>query len=349
MFDPAAWLHSGRDAVIAGLPLRPRPHPQARNLVLATSMGQASVFYLEGDKQSEWMLKKFHPGRAPDAAYVGAIRALVPRERGFEAGSERRCLTAGMVSPGGYTSPDFTAWIEGTVLMPRVDASAWSDFLSELRDGALDLDVTARIAIAEQLCAKVAALEAGRVAHRDLSATNVMIDAARSVHIIDWDSLYAPSLQMPANTTVGSNGYIAPFVRAAADDPRATWTAGADRFALAVLALETFAADAGCTFSGDGCLLEQEEIHARSGPTLDAALRAAGARAKEVVRLFDEALAAAAPRECPSPRDWLRAVGRSRPRTTATPLRRPGFVALDRGTFVALDSSRFTRLSHEEP
>ena len=81
-----------------------------------------------------WMLKKFHPGRAPDASYVGAIGSLVPQEPGFEAGWERRCLTAAMVASAAYTSPDFVAWIEGTVLMPRVRASSWSDFLSELCD-----------------------------------------------------------------------------------------------------------------------------------------------------------------------------------------------------------------------
>ena len=346
MFNPADWLHSGQDAVVAGLRLRPRPHPQSRHLPLATSMGQAAVFYLDGDGQREWMLKKFHPGRAPDAAYVAAIRSLVPREAGFESGSERRCLIGSMVSSAGYTAHDFVAWIEGTILMPRVRASAWSDFLGELRDGTIDLDVPARLGIAEDFCKKVEALEAGRVAHRDLSATNVMLDDEHAIHFIDWDSLYAPSLRMPANTTIGTNGYTAPYMREAGDDPRASWTAGADRFALAVLVLETFAAQRGCAFTGDGCLLEQEEIHARRGLTLDAATAAAGARAKDVIPLFAKALAAKTPRECPGPRQWFRALKRSRPRRARAAARpQPGFVSLDRGMFVSLDRSRFVGLT----
>ena len=151
---------------------------------------------------------------------------------------------------------------------------------------------------------------------------------------------------MPANTTIGTNGYVAPFVREAGDDPQVTWTAGADRFALAVLLLETFAAQAGCAFAGDGSLLDQDEIQVRAGATLDRALAAAEPRAAEVARLFPKVLAASAPGDCPSPRDWLRAVHRSRPRATRIPMRSPtGFVPLDVGAFVALDSSRFVRLT----
>ncbi len=344
MFDPADWLQSGRDAEVNGLLLRPRAHPQNRAMPLATSLGQATVFYLDGDRGREWMLKKFNPGRAPDAAYVGAIRALVPRETGFESGWGRQCLTGSMVSPHGYTSAAFAAWIEGTILMPRVRASSWSDFLGELRDGATDADLPARISIAEDLCRKVAALEEARLAHRDLSATNVMIDGRHAIHFIDWDSLFAPSLRMPSNTPFGTPGYTAPYMREADDDPAASWMAGADRFALAVLVLETFAAQRGCAFAGDGCLLEQYEIHARSGATLDAAVAAAGARASHVVALFEKALAAKAPRECPGPREWFRALHRSRPRVSRVPTRPlAGFVTLDPRKFVALDPSRFVR------
>lgn len=349
MFNPADWLQSVRDAVVAGIPLRPRPHPNSRHLPLASSMGQAEVFFLDGDGR-EWMLKKFHPGRAPDAAYVSAIRSLVPHEPGFESGSERRCLDPSMVSPAGYTSPGFLEWIEGTILMPRVRASSWSDFLADQRDGTIDLDVATRVAVAQNVCAKVAALEEGRVAHRDLSATNVMIDDQRAVHLIDWDSLFAPSLRMPANTTIGTNGYTPPYMREAGDDPRASWTAGADRFALAVLVLETFAAQRGCAFTGDGSLLEQNEIYARSGATLDAATAAAAGRTRDVVALFLKALDAKAPRECPGPRDWFRVLQRNRPRIPRAPIRtQSGFVPFDRSMFVSLDRSRFIDLPAEEP
>lgn len=344
MFDPAEWLLSGREAVVNGLPLRLRPHSHNRAMPLATSLGQATVFYLDGNRGREWMLKKFHPGRAPDAAYIGAIRTLVPHESGFESGLERQCLAASMVSPHGYSSAAFATWLEGTILMPRVRASSWSDFLGNVREGAVDTDLPDRIRIAEDFCRKVEALEEASLAHRDLSATNVMIDGQRSIHFIDWDSLYAPSLRMPPNTTIGTAGYTAPYMAEMGDDPAASWTQGADRFALAVLVLETFAAQRDCSFAGDGCLLEQNEIQARCGKTIDAALSAAAARERQVVVLFQRALAAKAPLQCPSPREWFRVLHRRARSLTAAARPLSGFITLDRGTFVALDPSRFVAL-----
>lgn len=346
MFNPIDWLHSGRDAAINGLLLRPRAHPNLKTFVLSATMGQATVYLLEGNGDREWMLKKFHPGRSPDTAYVTAIRSLVPRVAGFEAGWERQCLTGSMVAAAGYTSSEFVEWIDGTILMPRVQASSWADYLGEQRDGIADPDTSTRAAVAEGLCHAAQAIEEARVAHRDLSATNVMIDAGRAIHLIDWDSLFAPSLRMPANTTIGTNGYVPPFVREAGDDPASTWMAGADRFALAVLVLETFAAQTGCAFCGDGGLLDQDQINARAGATLQAALSAAGARAKEIPQLFARALAAQAPKDCPTPRAWLRALSRSRPRPSRARAVLPSaFVTLDRNAFVKLELSRFSRLS----
>jgi hypothetical protein len=151
---------------------------------------------------------------------------------------------------------------------------------------------------------------------------------------------------MPANTTIGTNGFIAPFVREHGDDPAATWMTGGDRFALAVLVLETFAAEAGCAFNGDGCLLDQDEIQARAGATLDRAFAAAAPRAPEAVSLFARALAAATPRDCPTPQQWLRCLERNRSRAARTISgTRTGFVHLDPAAFVALDPTRFIPLS----
>jgi hypothetical protein len=347
MFDPKDWLESGRAAVVDGLALRPQPHSCSARLVLSMSKGQAAVYYLRDDHQGEWMLKKFHTGRAPDAANVLAVQSLVPRDKGFEAAYLRRCLRRDMASRTGYSPTEFIDWIDGTVLMPRVMAADWSEVLGNMRDGGTDLSLGDRVTLAENLCTRVEVLEEAQLAHRDLSATNVMVDASLGIHLIDWDSLYAPSLQMPANTTVITNGYAAPFIRDRNEDPAATWTAGGDRFAMAVLVLEAFAADSGCAFTGDGGLLDQAEINARGGAGIGRALDAAARCTNFVEPLFMRALCARTALDCPSPREWqqsLRQVVAARRRAQGKPAE-GHFVQLDMSVFVQLDHSRFAILS----
>jgi hypothetical protein len=347
MFDPKDWLMSGRAAVVDGLALRPQPHSHSAHMVLATSKGQAAVYYLRDNGQGEWMLKKFHPGRAPDAANVLAVQSLVPRESGFEAAFLRRCLRGSMLLRTGYAPPEFIDWINGTLLMPRIIAADWSEVVGNVRDGQTDLSLGDRVTLAENLCAKVEVLERAELAHRDLSATNVMADASHGIHLIDWDSLYAPSLRMPANTTAGTDGYTAPFVRDGNDDPAATWTIGGDRFALAVLILEAFAAAPGCPLTGDGGgLLEQSQLNTRGGPGIRDALDTAARHTSVVEPLFMRALHARAALDCPSPREWqqsLRQIVATRHRAQSQPAS-GHFVPLDMDVFVQLDHSRFSNL-----
>lgn len=346
MPDLKDWLDSGHAAVIDGLALRPQPHPYSARMVLSTSKGQAEVYYLRDDVRGEWMLKKFHPGCAPDPANILAVQSLVPRDKGFEAAYLRRCLRRDMVSRTGYSPPELIEWIDGTILMPRVIAADWSEVVGNVRDGTRDLSLADRVTLAENLCARVEVLEEVQLAHRDLSATNVMLDTFLGIHLIDWDSLYSPSLQMPANTTVFTTGYAAPFIRERNDDPVSTWTSGGDRFALAVLILELFAAEPGCALTGDGGLLDQIELNARGGAGIGQALDAAAGRTSVVEPLFQRALQARAAIDCPSPREWLHALHQiviTRQSTRSQPAS-PHFVLLDLNLFVQLDHSRFINL-----
>jgi hypothetical protein len=152
---------------------------------------------------------------------------------------------------------------------------------------------------------------------------------------------------MPANTTVGTEGYGAPFIRERNNDPASTWTVGGDRFALAVLILEVFAADLGCPLTGDGGgLIEQSELNARGGPGIRQALDAAARHTGVVEPLFLQALQARVARDCPSPSDWTRSLrGIAAVRSGAAVQPALGnFVPLDLRVFVPLDRSRFTPL-----
>jgi hypothetical protein len=152
---------------------------------------------------------------------------------------------------------------------------------------------------------------------------------------------------MPANTTAGTDGYTSPFVRDGNDDPAATWTVGGDRFALAVLILEAFAAAPGCAMTGDGGgLIEQSELNARGGPGIRVALDSAAHHASIVEPLFMRALQARAALDCPSPREWqqsLRQIAAAR-RRAQSQLVAGNFVPLDTSVFIQLDHSRFTSL-----
>src|ERR1051326_767777 len=159
MFDPKEWLDSGRSAGIDGLGLRPQRHRACSQMVLASSRWQAAVYCLLDDGQGEWRLKKFHPGRAPDPAHVLAVQSLVPRHPGFESAFLRRCIRRDAVSRTGYSPAEFIDWIDGTVLMPRVIAADWSEFLEKVRQGIADPSLGDRVTVREHLCKAVAAPE----------------------------------------------------------------------------------------------------------------------------------------------------------------------------------------------
>jgi serine/threonine protein kinase len=270
--------------------------------------GQATAYVLADRQNRGWILKKFLPGRDPEVAYIRAIRGLVPNETGFESGSQRRILTSHAVGRG-FGTPEFTEWVEKTILMPRVGGMDWVDLGDRLRDGTTTLSEDARAAICRSLVSLVRALERVGISHRDLSITNVFIvPATWTVHLIDWDALYHSSLALPSNTTVGTPGYTAPFVMTAAgEDARKSWCPHADRFAMALLCAEFLMLDRGSGLTHDGGLFEQSDLYARRGQTIRQMLLALTARYPAVGRLLDRALHAETFADCPSPDEWLAA------------------------------------------
>ncbi len=301
-----AWLLGGRRVSIEGIDLL----PQKNNLFFkdtpfVIARGQAQAFYLTDAAGRVWILKKFLPGRTPDAQYVRAIRALVPQHPGFESGYQRRVLARASVAAS--PSADFDSWVENTILMPQVGGSDWAYIADRVREGALSLSREQRLLLCKSLSEKVRVLETNGLSHRDLSSTNIFIDtAAWEVHLIDWDSLFHPSLTIPPNTTYGTNGYVAPFVRAAgSEDPRVTWAPGADRFSLAVLNAEFLSVGQNSPVTGDGGLLDQDEIFARGGRGIDQTAAALRRDFPGALALFERALRADRFEQCPEPGEWI--------------------------------------------
>jgi serine/threonine protein kinase len=255
----------------------------------------------------QWIIKKFHPGRSPDAGYLAAVRALIPVEPGFASGSGRRVLARTDVRGEG-TGQQLAEWCAGTILMPKVAGIDWAAAADRLRTRSLALSREARALLCRNLARAIQQLERAGSSHRDLSTGNVYLDPSTlEIALIDWDSLYHPSLTMPANTTCGSLGYIAPFVyRGGAIDAATTWGPGADRFALAICCVEFLLMGPDSPLAGDGGMFTQEELRRGAGVNLDAARATLRREAPVAAQFFERALAATSYAACPTPVEWER-------------------------------------------
>jgi serine/threonine protein kinase len=300
------WLKSGKYACIEGIKVRPKESQLLRGCPVVVARGQAAAYFLSDDKNGQWILKKFLPGRNPDIRYIEAIQAIIPRTAGFESGHQRRILHHGSLSRSGYYSSEFLSWIYYTVLMPRIPGWDWAYLADQIRDGVVNLTREQRLLICKNLSEKAALLEKNEIAHRDLSATNVFIDAKSwQVHLIDWDSIYHSQLSMPPNTTYGTSGYVAPYVRLnRVEDPKVTWRALSDRFSLAILNTEFLLVKKDSPLTGDGGMFDQQEIYRADGPGIRKILREARNQFPDAARMLERALAARSCDECPSPDEW---------------------------------------------
>ena len=298
------WFESGQPAVIAGQQMWPRPHPSL-NVPLEVTQGQAAAYWLDSD-DGHWVLKVFLPARRPQRQYVDEIADCIPRLPVLRCGAERRVLASQDLgtAPGTFASPELAAWLEGTVLMPRLLGQAWGDILVGIADGRTRLTLRERIAVARQLVEAIAILEVLDISHRDLSATNVLVELAgeRPIFIIDWDSVFHPSLTFQTNATVGTAGYIAPWLDG---DGGRSWRPHADRFALAICMAEMLSVRQGTALHGDGTLFDQDQL-GRNSMALEATTGALAATSSKLSSLFRTAWGASSFDDCPAASDWLR-------------------------------------------
>jgi serine/threonine protein kinase len=300
------WLLSKRRASIEGVDLLPQENLFLKGNPLVIARGQAQAFYLHDANKRVWILKKFLPGRNPDAQYIKAIQALIPPQTGFESGYQRRVLSQASVAGASLPTQDFSAWLENTILMPLVKGSDWAYIADKVRDGSISLTPEQRLLLCRNLSEKVRVLENNNLSHRDLSSTNVFIDTHTwDVHLIDWDSIYHPGLSIPPNTTFGTNGYIAPFVRVnGKEDSRITWTRAADRFSMAVLNIEFLSVGRNSPLTGDGGLFNQDEIYNLGGRGIDIISGDLQRNFSNALGMFDRLLRAKNFDECPCPDEW---------------------------------------------
>jgi len=317
------WLHSGQILRVSGLDFVPVPHPLMADTPRCVVKGQASVFFLRQIPHDHmWLLKKFAPSKRPSDAYLEAVTRCLPGGMEFFTCVQRRLLTARHMDwqHSGFRDRQMGAWLEGTVLMPKVPGQSWASVADDLREGQLGLCLEQRLRAALNLTECVGRLEAGGCAHRDLSATNVFLSETYRTYLIDWDCLYHNSLDFQPNTTIGTLGYIAPFTRGVHGNWEAgrSWCQGADRFALATLVAEFLLVGPETEAQEDGTLFSQAQLEEAGDPFAQKQLERLSNISWRCKTLVAQALRATSFETCPGPAEWrgalrqaLRLVGRN--------------------------------------
>ncbi|HEU4767472.1 MAG TPA: hypothetical protein VFS77_08850 [Pyrinomonadaceae bacterium] len=353
-----AWLRADRPSMIDGVALLPRTSEGAANLPRCTVSETAISYHLFDKNDDGWILKKFMPDWQPDLTRIQTTQYVIPRMPGFKSGFDQRVLDETSLSPAGYHTEELQTWLINAVLVPEVTGSTWSDVADSIRAGGQSLSTIVKLLLCQKLSERVEWLESAGVAHRNLSATSVLIDPLNvEVHFVDWEHLFHPSLSKPASTTSECVGYIAPFVRpdAGAD---ATWRARADRFALAVLNCEILLTNGDSPVTTGGGLLEQQHIFDRAGQTLQRLRSALQQNSPAALKLFDQCLTASNFDQCPGPREWLALIERElnndaekawdeplpaaeQTQSIYDPPQEPGFVRIKESAFVKINRAAF--------
>lgn len=354
------WLGSGQPAILNDVVVWPRRLDELSPAPLLATAEQASSYYLIDEENQGWILKKFFPETQLDSAYVEAIQGLIPKRPGFESGFERQVLQSSSASDFGYSAPEFLVWIEGAILMPQVMSPTWAEVAASIRERSAALSRVERLLLCRKLSEIVGLLESAGLAHRDLSGANVMMDPLNiEIHLIDWDSLFHASLELPANATCGTRGYVAPFVMVDGGlDVHATWQHNSDRFALTALNVELLTASAGL-YVGSGIPLPDDSPD-RSARSLEALRESLRRSFPGAVDLMVAAVAARSFVDCPSPSEWIDLAERelaSSDQTTwdeastqaaeveelYTADYQPHFVKINKSAFVRINQGAFVR------
>ena len=275
--------------------------------------GQAECYCLICDKGDRWILKKFNKGKELNRTYLMAVSSILPRAEGFLAGTQRQILSSEKLTkkPQCYYAEDLANFLDNTILMPQITGMDWAGLADEIRQGRIRLSRSDRLALCMNLTDLICTLEQNNCAHRDLSSGNVyIIIDSHAVYLIDFDSLYHPSLKIPQATTCGTVGYTPPFAWKRGElATKQTWCRHSDRYALSILLTEFLILDRGYPLTADGGMFEQDELRKKYGPGLNHARRVLKKDWLGVLDLFDAAINSTNFNSCPSPKDWQQVLG----------------------------------------
>ncbi|MBN1506165.1 MAG: protein kinase, partial [Sedimentisphaerales bacterium] len=305
------WLQSGTTVRLAGFDWHPVAHPLLPCSPQCVVKGQATVFFLRQHPHGNiWLLKKFHPGRRPSDEYLTSVNRCLPGGVGVFTCTQRRFIDKSQVDGvhSQYKNPDLFGWLEGTVLMPKCPGMPWVCRADDLRNGDVAWAADQRLRTAMNLARIIDWLETRSIAHRDLSATNVFVGDDGRVYLIDFDCVYHPSLPWQLNTTVGTPGYMAPFLRAANGewDGVRSWRTGADRFSLSILASEFLLIDPQTSSRHeDGTLFAQSHLNSKGHEHVQRQIAHLAGIDRGCADLLRRTMEASDFDACPKPGEWV--------------------------------------------
>ena len=308
------WFKTRRYAQVNGSRVRPIEHPVLKGVPLSIQKGQAECYCLICDSGDRWILKKFNKGKDLNRSYLLNVSSILPRAKGFLAGTQRQILSSGKLTkkPQCYYAEDLAIFLDNTILMPQITGTDWAGIADEIRQGGIQLSRSDRLELCMNLTDLICTLEKNNCAHRDLSSGNLFIViGSLAVYLIDFDSLYHPSLKMPQATTCGTVGYTPPFAwKADKLATKQTWCLHSDRYALSILLTEFLLLDRGCPLTAEGGMFDQDELRKKYGPGLNRARKVLKKEWLGVSNLFDTAISSTNFNSCPSPKDWQQVLGK---------------------------------------
>lgn len=299
------WLKDGNAALINNMFLKPYPHPISPEMCLAVRRGQAVVYFLHDNNGSDWLIKKFLDGKELDPAYLVEIANILPASEPFLSGTTRTILTRDSLTKTTrtYARQELSEYLENTILMPKIKGLDWAGLACELRDSKMHLGSFERMAICRNLSVAINELEKAMISHLDLSSGNVFIvPKALSVSLIDFDSLFHPSLNRPKQVMIGSEGYIPSFVT---PHKGSNWCEYADRFALSLINTEILIVDKDSPFSNEGGIFVQDDLDQKEGPSITYAIDKLQKEYPKTAALFHATIKSDSFAQCPAPDDWI--------------------------------------------
>ena len=211
---------------IGGLIYQVMPHPAVPTFAFGQEGRKAFVYQLSGGQdKSLHALKVFKVAyRLPELVGICDQLARFSQWPGLEV-CDRQCLNYDRQGDILGQYPD----LEYAVLMPWIGGSTWYDMVI----GMTPLSRLEAVTFANAVAQVMAALEEAGLAHCDISAANIIINATtQRAHLIDIEDLYAPGFNPPAALPAGTDGY------AHKTAVNGLWGPEADRFSAAVLMAE---------------------------------------------------------------------------------------------------------------
>ncbi|MEU7872176.1 serine/threonine-protein kinase [Dactylosporangium sp. NPDC049140] len=189
-----------------------------------------------------------------------------------------------------------------SVLMPWIDGQPWADYIEH--------EVLSRatsIALAQETSRLLAGLESKRLAHTDISSTNIMFRPTAGgfdIQLIDVEDMYNELLKRPEYPTDGSPGYAHP-----ANRNKGCWNAAGDRFAGAMLLAELLTLHDSKIRSvvSDASLFSNQELCGDNAKSR-IVYQALRTHSERIARLFDRAWRSQGLTDCPLLSEWATAL-----------------------------------------